>query len=270
MSTPSQSPSNTDTVPRAEGLAPKRGPWLREVWASTIGKKVIVAITGLILGLYVVLHALGNLKAFQGTGSGEPPIDHYASWLRTVGGPAIPEEGVLWTVRLVLVLAVVLHIVAVLSLAARNRAARPAGHRHPKRLERSLASSTMLVTGLLLLAFIVFHLLQFTTRTIQVTPVREGTVYANLYDAFQEWYLVLAYVVAMALLGFHLWHALWSAVQTAGVDKPNRNPTFRRAASATALLVTVGFASVPVAFWTGALSEPPGRAAEVAEAGGHR
>jgi succinate dehydrogenase / fumarate reductase, cytochrome b subunit len=256
LATPSQSPSNTDTVPRAEGLAPKRGLWLREVWASSIGKKVIVAITGLILGLYVVLHALGNLKMFQGTGSGSPAIDHYADWLRTVGGPAIPREGALWTVRAVLVLALILHVVAVVQLAARNRAAKPLGHRNTPKLERSLASSTMLVSGVLLLAFIVFHVLHFTTRTIQTTPVHEGTVYANMYAAFQQWYFVAIYVVAMALLGMHLWHAIWSTAQTMGVDKPNRNPTFRRASMTIAVAVALGFASAPVAIWAGALPEP--------------
>jgi succinate dehydrogenase / fumarate reductase cytochrome b subunit len=266
VATPSQSPSNTDTVPRAEGLTPKRGLWLREVWASSIGKKIVVAITGLILGLFVVLHALGNLKAFQGTGHGSPAIDHYAAWLRRVGSPAIPHNGALWVERVVLLLALVLHVTAVVQLARRNRAARPAGHRHPPKLERSLASSTMLVSGVLLFAFIVFHILQFTTRTIQVTPIYEGTVYANLYNAFQKWYFVAIYVVAMGLLGLHLWHAIWSSAQTFGVDKPNRNPTIRRASVAISLAVAIGFASVPLAFWTGVVPEPAG-SNQVAAAG---
>ena len=86
----------------------------------------------------------------------------------------------------------------------------------------------MLWTGLFLLAFVVFHILQFTTRTIQITPVIEGTVYLNLYEAFHEWYFVVLYVAAVTALGFHLWHAVWSATQTWGSDKPNRNPTIRR------------------------------------------
>ena len=239
--------------------AQRRGRWLREVWRSTIGKKVIVAITGVILGLYVVAHALGNLKAFQGAGDGgAAAIDSYAEWLRTVGEPAIPREGVLWTVRAVLILALVLHVAAVLQLAARNRAARPPEMRRAPRIGRSLSASTMLVSGLLVLAFVVFHVLHFTLRTIDPTPLAGGTVYANLYFAFQEWYLVAIYVIAVALLGLHLMHALWSSTQTAGWDKPNRNPTFRRAATVTAVAVAIGFASVPIAFWADILPEPEG------------
>jgi succinate dehydrogenase / fumarate reductase cytochrome b subunit len=243
----------------ATGSSAKRGRWLREVWASTVGKKVIVAITGAILGAYVVLHVLGNLKAFQGNGgSGGPAIDKYAEWLRTVGDPAIPRNGVLWLVRALLIIALVLHVAAIYQLTKRNRAARPAGHQGPPVIQRSLSSRTMVATGVLLLAFIVFHILQFTTRTIQITPVYEGTVYMNVYEAFQKWYFVLVYVGAVTLLGFHLRHGLWSVTQTLGWDKPNRNPTFRRAATSVAVAVTVGFAAVPVAFYTGILPDPPG------------
>jgi succinate dehydrogenase / fumarate reductase cytochrome b subunit len=211
-----------------------------------------------ILGLYVVAHALGNLKGFQGPGDSGAAIDSYAEWLRTVGEPAIPREGLLWLVRVVLALALVLHVVAVTQLAARNYAARPDELRAAPRIGRSLSARTMLVSGILLLAFVVFHILQFTTRTIDVTPLAGGTVYANLYFAFEEWYFVLVYVLASALLGLHLIHALWSATQTAGWDTPNRNPTFRRAATVTAVAVAVGFASLPIAFFTGILPEPEG------------
>ena len=169
----------------------------------------------------------------------------------------IPHEGLLWTARAILLAALVIHVVGIVQLTRRNRAARPAGHA-PQRIQRSLASSTMLLTGLLILAFLVFHILQFTTRTIQVTPVYEGTVYLNLYDAFQKWYFVLIYVAAVSLLGLHLRHALWSVTQTAGWDKPNRNPTFRRAATVLAVAVAVGFASIPICFWTGVLPDPAG------------
>ena len=241
----------------ARGGSAQRGRWLREVWASTIGKKVIVAITGAILAGYVVLHALGNLKAFQGTGSNGAAIDRYAEWLRTFGEPAIPRNGVLWFVRVILIAALVLHVAAIYQLTKRNREARPAGSKDAPVIQRTLASRTMLLSGLLILAFVVFHILQFTTRTIQITPVYEGTVYANLDAAFQKWYFVVVYVGAVALLGLHLRHAVWSVTQTAGWDKPNRNPTFRRIATFVAVSVAVGFASVPIAFYTGILPDPP-------------
>jgi succinate dehydrogenase cytochrome b subunit len=234
----------------------RRGRWLREVWASTIGKKVIVAITGVILVLYVVAHALGNLKALQGSGSGGAPVDSYAEWLRTVGSPVIPRNGVLWVIRAGLIAALVIHIVAIVQLTKRNRAARPAGSPAP-RIQRTLSSRTMLLTGILVLAFTVFHVLQFSTRTIQVTPIYQGTVYMNLYDAFQKWYFVLIYLGGVALLGLHLRHGVWSVAQTAGWDKPNRNPALRLLATSLAAAVTIAFASVPLLFWAGALPAPP-------------
>jgi len=243
----------------------RRKRWLREYWDSTIGKKLVVAITGAILALYVILHMLGNLKAFQGPGGGNAAIDRYAEFLRTAGEPVFPRNGVLWVVRAILLTALILHLIAITQLTRRNRAARPAGQ-GPRPIQRSLASRTMLVTGLLILAFVVFHVLQFTTRTIQVTPVYEGTVYLNVYDAFQKWYFVLLYVGAVGLLGLHLHHALWSVTQTAGWDKPNRNPTFRRTAATIAVGVAAGFAAVPLAVWTGVLPDPTQGSQPTAEA----
>ncbi len=239
------------------GAPATRGQWLRETWSSTVGKKVIVAITGAILFAYIVLHVLGNLKVFQGYGSGGAPLDDYSNFLRTVGSPVIPRDGLLWLVRLILLAALIVHIAAIVSLTKRNHRARPTGQRPAPVVERSLSSRTMLVTGGLLLAFIVFHILQFTTRTIQVTPVYEGTVYANLDAAFSKWYFVLLYVAAVVLLGMHLKHALWSTTQTAGWDKPNRNPTFRRFATGTAVAIAVGFAAVPICFYANILPDPP-------------
>ncbi|MBA2523900.1 MAG: succinate dehydrogenase cytochrome b subunit [Solirubrobacterales bacterium] len=230
--------------------------WLREVWGSTLGKKIIVAVTGVILAAYVILHALGNLKALQGPGDegGPAAIDEYADFLRDVGGPVIPAEGLLWIVRAILLAALVIHVVGVSQLIKRNRAARPDGE--PPVIRRTFASRTMATSGFLLLAFIVFHILQFTTLTIHPTPLAEGAVYANVYNAFQEWWIVAIYVAMMVVLFLHLRHALWSLLQTLGWDKPNRNPTFRRGATATAVFVSVAFASVPILAFAGALPEP--------------
>jgi succinate dehydrogenase cytochrome b subunit len=245
------------TTAAVRGAPQARGRWLREVWASTIGKKIIVAVTGTILVVYVVLHVLGNLKAFQGYGSGGAPLDDYANWLRTVGSPVIPRDGLLWLVRAILIAALILHIAAIVALTKRNQEARPAEARSAPVIGRSLSSRTMLWTGLAILAFTIFHILQFTTRTIQITPVYEGTVYLNVWAAFQKWYFVVLYVGAVILLGMHLKHAIWSVTQTAGWDKPNRNTTFRRFAVGLAVAVSVGFASVPICFYTGILPDPP-------------
>lgn len=250
--------SQAPSLSKAEGTQRRpRLHWLREVWGSTIGKKLIVGVSGVILALYVILHMLGNLKTLQGNGDGGiPAVDRYAEWLRTAGEPVLPRDGLLWGVRAILVFVLVVHVVGIVQLIARNRAARPEGHRYAKPIQRSIASRTMAWSGFLLLGFIIFHILQFTTRTITPTPLAADTVYANLYGAFQEWWLVVIYVAAVVILGFHLLHALWSVLQTHGFDKPNRNPSFRRGATATAVLITVGFAAVPIAIVTGILPAP--------------
>ena len=241
-------------MPAEPGQAPVRGAWLREVWRSSIGKKVIVAITGAVMIAYVVGHVLGNLKAFQGVGPGGAAIDSYAEWLRTVGEPAVPREGILWLVRAVLLASLVLHVTAVLQLNQRNRSARPAGG--VPRIQRSLASRTMLVGGLFLLGFIVFHILHLTTGTIDPSGFTEGAVYRNLDEAFSNPLFVAVYVAAAAAIGMHLYHAIWSSTQTAGWDKPNRNPTFRHASKSVSVAVAIGFAAVPIAFWTGLMEAP--------------
>ncbi|CAN5154677.1 succinate dehydrogenase cytochrome b subunit [soil metagenome] len=235
-------------MPAASGSAPRRGAWLRETWESSVGKKVIVAITGSVLVLYVIAHMLGNLKALQGAGVASGSIDAYAEWLRTVGEPVIPREGVLWTVRAILLFSFVVHVVGVLQLAGRNRAARPVGHRPPV-IKRSFSSRTMQAGGLFLLAFVVFHILHFTTGTITPSEWTEGAVFQNLDNAFDSPLLVAIYLAAPIALGLHLRHAVWSSIQTAGWDKPNRNPTIRRLGTFIAVAVTVGFMAIPLAFY---------------------
>ncbi len=237
------------TMPAERGSAPTRGAWLREFWASTVGKKQIVALTGAILILFVITHMLGNLKAFQ---SDAQAIDLYGEYLRTIGEPVIPKNGALWALRLILLVSFVVHIVAVAQLAARNRAARPVGRRPPV-IKRSFSTRTMQVGGVILLFFVIFHILQFTTGTIDPGSFTQGAVFQNMNAAFDNLVFVAIYVIAVVALGFHLRHAIWSFFQTGGWDKPNRNPTFRRLATVTAITVTVGFAAVPLAFFTGVI-----------------
>lgn len=226
-----------------------------ELWHSTIGKKVFVAVTGTILIAYLILHMAGNLLSLAGPGGGDPQIDVYSEWLTDFGEPLIPQTGVLWAVRAVLLTALIVHVVGVIQLKARNRSARPEGF-PARRIGRSWESRLMMVSGVLLLAFIVFHILQFTTLTIDVTPLVEGNVYANLYNAFQEWYFVAIYLVALFFLGSHLRHAIWSLFQTLGWDNPERNPRIKTGASLLTVVLVAGFASIPVLFFTGALGAP--------------
>jgi succinate dehydrogenase / fumarate reductase cytochrome b subunit len=228
---------------------------LLALWRSTIGKKYVAAVTGVLLAGFVIAHMLGNLKALEGAGNGHPAIDKYAHFLRTLGSPVLPHDFALWVERVILLAALVLHVTVVTQLWLRNRRAKPAGHAG-KLVRATIAARTMPWTGILILVFVVFHVLQFTTGTIHPTSFTNGAVYSNTYHAFQQWWLVLIYVGIVVLLGYHLNHALWSGAQTAGVDNPDRNWFWRRLATVTALLVVVGFALIPILFWTGALPKP--------------
>ena len=228
--------------------------------------KAVVAVTGVILLGFVLLHMLGNLKALTGKDAqGVPHIDTYGRFLRTMGEPLLPHGFALWSVRIVLLVALVLHVGMVMRLETQNRAARPIRYHHRLVLvESTVAARTMLVTGMLLLVFIVIHVLQFTTGTIQVTPIEPEQVYTNLYNAFTVWFIALFYVIAMGLLGLHLYHGVWSLFQTLGIDNPDRNRGLRLTAVMTAVILFLGFCSVPLLFVMGTMPEPPGQTAALA------
>lgn len=251
-------PRNIGVAVATQELRRRRRTWIGEAWDSNVGKKVVVALTGLALVGYVVLHMIGNLTALLGAGDagGEhAQIDDYGHWLREFGTPLLPYEFVLWAIRIFLLGALIVHIVGVYQLTVRSRAARPKGH-PAKRIGRSWAARTMRLSGPLLLAFIVFHILHFTVLAVDVTPLAHGEIYSNLYGAFQKWYFVLLYVVALASLAYHLRHGVWSLFQTLGLDSPARNPYLRHGATALAGIVALGFVLIPLLFWTGALPEP--------------
>lgn len=227
--------------------------------SSTLGTKTVVAVTGIVLLGFVLLHMLGNLKTFTGTDAhGVPHIDVYARFLRTMGEPMVPEGFALWATRVVLLVALVLHVGMVLRLQARNRAARPIGYSHRQELVVStVAARTMLASGVLILVFVVIHILHFTIGTLPLVPrVVPEEVYANLSRAFGVWYVAVVYVIAAGLLGFHLYHGAWSMFQTLGLDNPDRNRALRWSAALAAVIVVVGFCSVPLLFIIGVMPEP--------------
>lgn len=128
----------------------------------------------------------------------------------------------------------------------------------------------MLLSGILLLVFIILHVLHFTTGTIDITPIVPETVYANLYYAFSEWYIAFFYVLAMGVLGLHVYHGVWSLFQTLGLDNPDRNRGLLRMAAASAIILVLGFCSVPVLFNLRFLPAPPQEDTLIDElAGGH-
>lgn len=226
-------------------------------YQSTLGKKAVVAVTGAILIGYLLAHVAGNLKVFlPDPEPGIRDIDVYAAFLRSAGEPILPHSGALWTVRLVLLTALVLHVVFVVQLSVASRAARPVRYTEQRHVRATRPAKWMMLTGLLLLAFIVFHLLHFTTGTIDPANFEEGRVYGNLYYAFTRWPFVVVYVVAVGLVTLHLYHGAWSMFQTLGLDDPDRNRALRWFATIISVAVFVGFVIVPISIVAGALDPP--------------
>jgi succinate dehydrogenase / fumarate reductase cytochrome b subunit len=200
-----------------------------------------MAATGLVLFAYVIGHMLGNLQAFAGA----PRLDRYAEQLREL--PVL-----LWTVRAVLLVAFLVHAVAGLDLFAFRRRARPVEYRDWRPAGSSPASRTMVYSGLLVLGFVVYHLLDLTFG-ITNPDFRPGGVFHNVVASFGRGAAVLFYLAAVVGLGFHLWHGLFSATQSLGVGSRAFTPGLRRAAAAIATVLAVGFAAVPLAVLFGVI-----------------
>jgi succinate dehydrogenase / fumarate reductase, cytochrome b subunit len=211
-----------------------------------------MAVTGAILVLYLVVHMIGNLKIFLG----RTDFDHYAHWLRTIGEPAIPHRVFLTAVEVVLTLAVVLHMWSAVSLARRARRARPVRYAaRPAAHEDRYATRVMRYGGIVILLFVIWHLLDLTFGA--VNPKGGG---AEPYDkvvadfAPGHWYITIFYVIALIMVGLHLRHGLWSAVQTLGWGRRGRYRALRITADAVAAVIVLGFLSVPVFVTIGVVS----------------
>jgi succinate dehydrogenase / fumarate reductase cytochrome b subunit len=217
---------------------------LRAFWDSSVGKKAVMAVTGLIGIGYVILHMIGNLQVFQGA----ERLNAYAAMLHG------PLNELLWVARVILVAAIVLHVVAAWQLTRRDQAARPVDYRMREPQVSTTASRTMRWGGVLLLVFIVVHILHFTTGTVRPTgSFTPGDVYGNVTGSFQLGWVTLFYVAAMVALGFHLYHGAWSSVRTLGAANPARNLRRRPVAILVAVVVAGGFALVPLAVYFGLL-----------------
>ena len=212
------------------------------IYRTTIGQKVIMAVTGFILVLFVIGHMLGNLHAFQGA----QELNAYGAFLRQVGEPALSDEQALWTIRIILLVSAVLHIWSAVSLTKLDLESRPVGYRRKQMINASLAARTMRYSGVLLAVFIVFHILHFTTGTL-LPGFRPGDVYANVVRGFSSPLVALFYVVAMVALGLHLYHGVWSMFQTLGLNNRGRTRFWGGLATLVAVVVALGFVLVPLA-----------------------
>ena len=220
-------------------------------YEAPIGKKVVMAVTGLMLVGYVIGHLLGNLQIYS---PDREQINRYAGFLHN------PANAVaLWGVRGVLGVAVILHITASVQLWLQNRAARPIGYARKDDVPASYAARTMLWSGPIVGAFVVFHVLHLTVGS--VLPLEDiggnpdtPNVYHNVVAGFQNPWVSGFYILAMILLCLHLYHGLWSMFQSVGFSHPRYTPKLKKGAAIVAILIAIGNCSIPIAVMTGLLT----------------
>ncbi len=219
------------------------------LWSTAIGKKIVMAVTGVVLVLFVIAHMLGNLKIFAGA----EQINAYSRFLREVGQPELAYGQLLWIVRIILLVCVVLHIVAAYQLTRMSHAARPVGYRDKKDVETSYAARLMRWGGVVLAIFIVFHILHFTLGAVGFRPgqYKDLHVYQNVVAGFSVWPVSVFYLVSMVFLGLHLDHGIWSMLQTLGWCTVKNTNSLRALSRVIAIIVFLGFISVPIAVMAG-------------------
>ena len=210
-------------------------------WQTTVGKKAIMAVTGVILFLFIVGHLVGNLQIY------EPPakINNYAAFLKSV-------PSLLWSTRIILLIAVGLHIWSSFELWLLQREARPVKYVKKTNIHSTYASRTMMWSGPIILAFVIWHLLQFTFGAVHPgAPFSEHNVYNNVVLGFQVWPVSLFYIIAMTMLCYHLYHGLWSMFQSLGFNHPVYTPWIKGLAKVVAILIAIGYISIPISVLAG-------------------
>jgi len=222
---------------------------LKSLYSTTIGKKYAMSAAGLVLFGYIILHLIGNLKVFYG----ETKFNEYAEFLRAFGAPVLGHSQLLWIVRVILLIAVTVHVVAFFQLWKKSRAARRVQYAKYDPAVFSRASRTMKWGGIALLFFVVFHILHLTTGDVHPDFVH-GNAYHNLIIGFASPLSTLIYVVGVIALGLHLYHGLWSAMQTFGANNVHYNRLRRPVAGFVAIAITLGYLSIPAAIWIGLVS----------------
>jgi succinate dehydrogenase / fumarate reductase, cytochrome b subunit len=218
---------------------------------APIGKKAVMAVTGVILVGYVVAHLLGNLQIYS---SNPAQIDAYAAFLHN------PNNAVaLWAARAILLLAVILHITASVQLFALNRAARPVAYYKKDDVPSSYAARTMIWSGPIVAAFVIFHVLHLTvgavlpTHDVNNNPITPDVRY-NVISGFQNYAVSGFYIFAMILLCMHLYHGVWSMFQSLGVSHPRYTGKLKKFAAILAILIAIGNCSIPIAVMAGLLT----------------
>ncbi|HUJ22420.1 MAG TPA: succinate dehydrogenase cytochrome b subunit [Bryobacteraceae bacterium] len=209
-------------------------------YQASIGKKVVMALTGVVMFGYLAGHLAGNLQVYAGA----ERMDNYAAFLHSM--PVL-----LWVVRALLLVSIVLHIVASLQLTSMKLEARPAGYVKKQAIGSSYASRTMIWSGAMIAAFVIYHILDLTTGAANTAQYQDLRAYENLVHSFRRVPVSAFYIIGMVLLGMHLYHGLWSIFQTAGFSHPRYTPAIKRVAAWVAILMAAGFISIPIAVLTG-------------------
>jgi len=208
-------------------------------YATSVGKKTVMAVTGLLLVFFVVFHMLGNLQVY----GGPEKMNGYAAFLRSIPGP-------LWGLRLLMLVAALLHVYTAVQLIFQGLASRPQRYVRKRYQEATTSSRTMLVTGPLLLAYIIYHLLD-QTFGVTLPGYNHDNVYGNVIRAFSNPPVAVAYIVAMLMLLLHTKHGIWSMFQTVGLNSPRYDRTIRALSVLITAVVVAGFVSIPVAVLAG-------------------
>ena len=231
--------------------AARRGP-LERLAGSSLGRKYVMAITGLVMLGFLVGHLSGNLLVFAGADA----LNAYAQWLKD-------HPGLLWTARIVLLLALVAHMGAAMRLARENAAARPRAYAAKSWREASWASRHMLMTGLLVFLYVVYHLLHFTFHAIDTggmglkDAAGRVDVYSMVVEGFRVHDVEMTYIAAHVVLDVHIWHAVPSVFQTLGLDHKALRPLANKGGPALAVALAAGYIAIPVAIWAGCIGRAP-------------
>jgi succinate dehydrogenase / fumarate reductase cytochrome b subunit len=217
-------------------------------YEAYIGKKVVMAATGVVLIAYVIGHLLGNLQIYMGAAQ----MNRYAQFLHSLGA-------LLWAVRSFLIACVALHLISSFQLWLQKRRARPVGYVKKDDIPASYASRTMIWSGPIIGAFVVFHVLHLTTGSVglnyraprEIAGGEQFFAYQNVISGFQNPVVAIAYIFAIALLTMHLYHGIWSMFQSVGVSHPRYTRVLKMAAHVIAIAVAAGYISIPVSVQLG-------------------
>ena len=245
----------------AVGKNSKRKLFLLDFYSTAVGKKYVMAITGIMMIGFVVVHMIGNLKAYLGViphdGSRAYEIDVYGEGLRELLVPILPREYLLWGLRLGLIAAVLLHIHAAYSLTVLNRKARPVKYQSARDYQvANFASRSMRLTGIVVLLFILWHLADLTFGWVN-PGFEHGAVYRNLDASLSRIPVAILYIAANIALGIHLFHGTWSLFQSMGWNNPRFNNWRRQLAAGLATIVVVGNVSFPIMTLAGVIDHDP-------------